>query len=76
MQTAILAALLIPAAALSPYKSALYVVRQTSQRSTAMKAYGRGSTIWPECNEQPISLSASFPDGVLPQVSVSVLNDL
>eukprot|EP00956_Cyclotella_meneghiniana_P007940 scaffold10558_cov70-Cyclotella_meneghiniana.AAC.7 len=75
MQAMILVALLIPAAALSPSpKRASFVVHRTSQRSTAIRAYGRGSTIWPECNEQPIALSASFPDSLLPQVSLLVLN--
>lgn len=29
-------------------------------------SYGRGAEIWPECNEDPVSLSDSFPNGQVP----------
>ncbi|EJK58948.1 hypothetical protein THAOC_20889 [Thalassiosira oceanica] len=39
----------------------------TSTRSSLRaSAYGKGSEIFPECNAEPIKLSASFPNGVLP----------
>mmetsp|Transcript_6905 Transcript_6905/g.11535 ORF Transcript_6905/g.11535 Transcript_6905/m.11535 type:complete len:400 (-) Transcript_6905:217-1416(-) len=34
--------------------------------TTAICAYGKGSEIYPICNEEPILLSASFPGGELP----------
>ena len=36
-------------------------------------AYGKGSEIWPECNEEPIELSASFPGGKIPSSVVEIL---
>mmetsp|Transcript_13888 Transcript_13888/g.30145 ORF Transcript_13888/g.30145 Transcript_13888/m.30145 type:complete len:405 (-) Transcript_13888:944-2158(-) len=40
---------------------------------TRIYAYGKGSEIWPECNEEPILLSASFPGGVIPQPAKDLL---
>ena len=41
--------------------------RVTSTRSSHWaSAYGKGSEIFPECNEEPITLSDSFPNGVVP----------
>lgn len=42
--------------------------RTTSVTSSSLRAsaYGKGSEIFPECNAEPIKLSASFPNGVLP----------
>ncbi len=45
----------------------------TSTTSTAMRAYGKGSEIWPECNEEPIELSASFPGGKIPSTVKDML---
>mmetsp|Transcript_10024 Transcript_10024/g.18016 ORF Transcript_10024/g.18016 Transcript_10024/m.18016 type:complete len:392 (+) Transcript_10024:160-1335(+) len=42
--------------------------------STRIYAYGKGSEIWPECNEEPIGLSASFPGGVIPQPAKDLLD--
>ena len=49
--------------------------RVTSTRSSlrASSAYGRGSEIFPECNEEPITLSDSFPNGVIPPPVQTVL---
>ncbi|KAL9183803.1 hypothetical protein ACHAXT_004659 [Thalassiosira profunda] len=41
---------------------------------TSLDAYGKGSEIWPECNEEPILLSASFPGGVIPQPAQALLD--
>ncbi|KAK1748004.1 hypothetical protein QTG54_001967 [Skeletonema marinoi] len=41
--------------------------------TTAICAYGKGSEIWPECNEEPIGLSASFPGGKIPPAVVDLL---
>lgn len=35
--------------------------------TTRRHAYGKGSEIWPECNEAPVLLAASFPGGVVPR---------
>ncbi|KAL7529142.1 hypothetical protein ACHAWF_002854 [Thalassiosira exigua] len=40
---------------------------------TAILAYGKGSEIWPECNEEPILLSASFPGSKIPQPAKHLL---
>lgn len=29
--------------------------------------YGRGAEIWPECNESPVQLKDSFPNGIIPE---------
>jgi hypothetical protein len=52
------------------------MVRRTMQTQSLTKfklselyssvSYGRGAEIWPECNEDPVSLSDSFPNGQLP----------
>ncbi|KAL3803879.1 hypothetical protein HJC23_004041 [Cyclotella cryptica] len=42
---------------------------------TILNAYGKGSVIWPECNEEPISLSTSFPDGIIPEAALNLLSD-
>ena len=36
-------------------------------------AYRKGSDIWPECNEEPVRLAASFPGGVIPQPAMDIL---
>lgn len=41
--------------------------------ATAIRAYGKGSEIWPQCNEEPINLSSSFPGGKIPSVLVELL---
>mmetsp|Transcript_25264 Transcript_25264/g.54394 ORF Transcript_25264/g.54394 Transcript_25264/m.54394 type:complete len:412 (+) Transcript_25264:154-1389(+) len=45
-----------------------------STSSTRIHAYGKGSEIWPECNEEPILLSASFPGGAIPQPAKDLLD--
>jgi hypothetical protein len=35
-------------------------------RTVHFSSYGRGAEIWPECNENQIQLSDSFPGGVIP----------
>ncbi|KAL7539468.1 hypothetical protein ACHAXR_009320 [Thalassiosira sp. AJA248-18] len=45
----------------------------SSSSSTRIQAYGKGSEIWPECNEEAINLSASFPGGVIPQPAKDLL---
>ena len=42
--------------------------------TTSLYYYGKGSKIWPECNEEPIRLSASFPGGVVPQAAMDLLS--
>lgn len=42
--------------------------------STRRYAYGKGSEIWPECNEEPIGLTASFPGGVIPQPAKDLID--
>ena len=42
--------------------------------STSMSAYGKGSEIWPECNEEPIKLTSSFPGGKLPSAVMDLLD--
>ena len=36
-------------------------------------SYGKGSEIYPKCNEEPIELAASFPAGVIPQPAQDLL---
>ncbi|KAL3799604.1 hypothetical protein ACHAWO_008920 [Cyclotella atomus] len=42
--------------------------------STPLKSYGKGSEIWPECNEESISLTSSFPGGVIPDAVQNFLD--
>jgi hypothetical protein len=42
--------------------------------STPLKAYGKGSEIWPECNEESVSLTSSFPGGVIPDAVKNLLD--
>lgn len=58
----------------SPATTALQVGprRHTTSITTAM-SYGKGSEIWPECNEEPILLSASFPGGEIPSPVIDLL---
>jgi len=35
--------------------------------------YGRGAEIWPECNEDPVQLKDSFPDGIIPESALEAL---
>lgn len=57
-----------PAFQLSHYRPT-----STHLQKQSLNAYGKGSEIWPECNEEPISLSASFPNGVVPEVAQNML---
>ena len=43
--------------------------------SRIQQTYGKGSEIWPECNEEPILLSSSFPSGIIPQSAKNLLED-
>lgn len=43
------------------------------QSSTSLHAYGKGSEIWPECNEEPVVLATSFPGGVVPRAALNML---
>ena len=36
--------------------------------------YSKGSEIWPECNEEPIKLTSSFPGGKLPSAVMDLLD--
>lgn len=40
---------------------------------SSLQSYGKGSEIWPECNEEPIRLSSSFPGGVIPRAAMDLL---
>ncbi len=46
----------------------------SAKPSRALQSYGKGSEIWPECNEEPIRLAASFPGGVIPRAAVDLLD--
>jgi hypothetical protein len=35
--------------------------------------YGRGAEIWPECNDAPVQLKDSFPNGIIPGVALEAL---
>jgi hypothetical protein len=41
--------------------------------TTAICAYGKGSEIWPVCNEEPIKLSSSFPGGKIPSAVMEMI---
>jgi len=45
----------------------------TTKTSSSLQSYGKGSEIWPECNEEPIRLSSSFPGGVIPRAAMDLL---
>ncbi|KAL7431765.1 hypothetical protein ACHAXH_001834 [Discostella pseudostelligera] len=47
---------------------------QSTRTPTHIHAYRKGSEIWPECNEDPIRLAASFPGGVIPQPAKDLLD--
>ncbi|KAL7457353.1 hypothetical protein ACHAWC_011134, partial [Mediolabrus comicus] len=51
-------------------------VRNHRQHTTFLflSAYGKGSEIWPECNEEPIKLTSSFPGGKLPSAVMDLLD--
>eukprot|EP00543_Licmophora_paradoxa_P003406 CAMPEP_0202447782 /NCGR_PEP_ID=MMETSP1360-20130828/6543_1 /ASSEMBLY_ACC=CAM_ASM_000848 /TAXON_ID=515479 /ORGANISM="Licmophora paradoxa, Strain CCMP2313" /LENGTH=184 /DNA_ID=CAMNT_0049065019 /DNA_START=30 /DNA_END=581 /DNA_ORIENTATION=+ len=38
----------------------------SSSSLSASTVYGRGAEIWPECNEEPVKLEDSFPNGIIP----------
>lgn len=46
-----------------------------NRRSSLYETYGRGAEIWPPANEDPMRLESSFPNGVIPDVAVAVLNN-
>ena len=47
--------------------------RKVQHLTQAASSYGRGAEIWPECNENQVSLSDSFPGGIVPsQVAKSL----
>lgn len=43
---------------------------QTASPFLKMNSYGRGAEIWPECNEDPVQLSDSFPNGQVPYSAI------
>jgi hypothetical protein len=45
------------------------------QSRVFLSSYSRGAEIWPECNEEPIPLTASFPGGNLPNDARLLLNE-
>ena len=47
------------------FSTTSFVTRHHRTRSWA-SSYGRGAEIWPECNENEIRLSDSFPGGIVP----------
>ncbi len=56
--------------------AASFLTIQTKPKSAqthAYYAYRKGSDIWPERNEEPIRLAASFPEGVIPQPAMNLL---
>jgi len=42
------------------------LVPNTVRTELTASSYGRGTEIWPECNEDPIQLIDSFPGGIIP----------
>jgi hypothetical protein len=40
------------------------------QRFHLYNSYGRGAEIWPECNEDPVQLAESFPNGQVPYSAI------
>jgi len=54
-----------------------YTTRHYNTYTTTriQQTYGKGSEIWPECNEEPILLSSSFPSGIIPQFAKNLLED-
>lgn len=54
-------------------RSTLHLRRARSE-STTVYAYGKGSEIWPECNEAPVLLASSFPDGAIPRPAQALLD--
>jgi hypothetical protein len=40
------------------------------QRRPLYNSYGRGAEIWPECNEDPVQLADSFPNGQVPYSAI------
>ena len=46
--------------------------KTTPSHSIAL-SYGRGADIWPECNEDPVQLKDSFPDGIFPESVLEIL---
>ena len=59
------------AAFLQPHQN--HAAPRIRTTTSLINAYGKGSEIWPECNEEPIALTASFPDGIIPEVALNVL---
>lgn len=47
---------------------------QSTRTPAQIYAYRKGSEIWPECNEDPVRLTASFPGGVIPQPAKDLLD--
>lgn len=64
---------IISVTAFSPPATRRAVCHREHTSTTAMRAYGKGSEIWPECNEEPIELSASFPGGKIPSAVKDLL---
>ena len=56
-----------------PHNAADATVPKSAHTRTYYYAYGKGSDIWPECNEEPVRLAASFPGGVIPQPAMDLL---
>ena len=54
-----------------------YITRHYNTYTTTriQQTYGKGSEIWPECNEEPILLSSSFPNGIISQYAKNLLED-
>ena len=60
-------------------------VRKSSTRSLPSRStnrlsplyiftYGRGADIWPECNEDPVQLTDSFPNGQIPYSAIMAMD--
>lgn len=46
---------------------------RVSLTASSSTPYGRGAEIWPECNEKPVLLQDSFPDGFIPDIAQNEL---
>ena len=62
---------------LSSHGQQQYTTRHynTYTATRIQQTYGKGSEIWPECNEEPILLSSSFPSGIIPQSAKNLLEE-
>jgi hypothetical protein len=54
---------------------ALKISYTNGRTSNTSLRYGRGAEIWPECNEEPVQLKDSFPNGIIPALALDALQN-